>query len=119
MVKCHAKNRSGSPCGHWAMHGQRVCYLHGGRSPQAVRKAAERLRELVDPAISQLAALIDHADSDAVRLSAVKDVLDRAGYRPTIQVQGEQEITIRILREDQPIIGENAYRAFGNGRTND
>jgi hypothetical protein len=101
------------------MHGQTVCRMHGGSSPQALKAAEERLRALVHPAISGLASLIDHADSDSVRLSAIKDVLDRAGYRPSVQVQGEQEIVITIRREDQPISVENAYRAITDGRTHD
>jgi hypothetical protein len=52
---------------------------HGGASPQVKKKAEERIRELVDPALNRLQALIED-DLSGVALAAVKDVLDRAGY---------------------------------------
>lgn len=44
--KCTATNRSGNPCGHWAVRGGTVCAAHGGLAPQ-VRAAAERRLSLV------------------------------------------------------------------------
>jgi hypothetical protein len=55
--------------------------MHGGKSPQALAKAEDRLRALVHPAITGLAELIKQADSDSVRLSAIRDLLDRTGFR--------------------------------------
>lgn len=43
--------------------------------------AEARIQALVDPALTRLGLLIDNADGDSVKLSAVKDVLDRAGYK--------------------------------------
>ena len=42
---CGAKTRTGAPCRQRAMDGGRRCFVHGGRSPQAMRKAAERVAE--------------------------------------------------------------------------
>ncbi len=81
------------------MHGQHVCHMHGGKSPQALAKAEDRLRSLVHPAISRLAQLIDSAESDAVKLAAVRDVLDRTGYKPQEKVQAEHDITITVVRK--------------------
>ena len=63
--------------------------------------AEERLMALADPAITRLAHLIDNADTDAVRLGAVKDALDRAGFKPTEKVQTNHsgDIAITGLRE--------------------
>jgi hypothetical protein len=72
------------------MRGQTVCKMHGGKAPQALRTAAERLAAMVDPALSALAHLVDEAESDMVRLAAIKDVLDRAGYKPVERQQIEQ-----------------------------
>ena len=86
------------------MHGQTVCRMHGGKSPQALAKAEERLKALVHPALTGLAQLVANADSDSVRLSAIKDVLDRCGYRATDhQTNGglpELRVTVLFDRPD-------------------
>jgi hypothetical protein len=45
MSRCSAHNRQGQPCGRQAMAGSPVCDLHGGKSPGARQKAAQRLAE--------------------------------------------------------------------------
>lgn len=42
IERCGATCRDGTPCGRWPAKGQTRCKLHGGGSPQAKRKAAER-----------------------------------------------------------------------------
>lgn len=42
---CSAHNRAGGPCRRRPMKGQDVCMMHGGKSPGAVEKAEERLRQ--------------------------------------------------------------------------
>jgi len=53
--------------------------MHGGRAPQVRAAARLRILGMVNPALHALSKLIETADSDSVKLSAVKDVLDRAG----------------------------------------
>lgn len=53
--------------------------MHGGGAPQVKRKAEERLRELIDPAITRLAELVAQKEFPSVAIAAVKDVLDRNG----------------------------------------
>ena len=43
--KCSGHKTDGSPCPNWAMHGQKVCHAHGGRTRQAKQAAAIRLVE--------------------------------------------------------------------------
>lgn len=40
--RCRGHNRAELPCGRWPMKGQRVCGMHGGKSPGAVEKAQQR-----------------------------------------------------------------------------
>jgi hypothetical protein len=80
--RCRAHNRAGEPCGLSPIRGGMVCQVHGGRAPQVKMAAAERIAEMVDPALNALRKLVDEADQDSVRLSAIKDILDRAGYKP-------------------------------------
>ena len=86
-LRCRAHSaRDGRPCNNRPILGGVVCRIHGGSAPQVKKSARERLDEMVDPAIMELRRLIESADSDAVKLAAVKDVLDRAGYKPREKV---------------------------------
>ena len=40
--------------------------------------------------------LAQTAESEAVRLQAVKDVLDRAGYKPTDKIEQKSDVDARI-----------------------
>ena len=44
-ARCSGHRRDGQPCTQWPIAGQRVCKQHGGKSPQALAKAKERLLE--------------------------------------------------------------------------
>jgi hypothetical protein len=57
---CTARRKNGQPCTRWAINGGMVCIMHGGKAPQVVRKAKERLADLIDP---------DRALREAARLA--------------------------------------------------
>src|SRR5688572_12445417 len=44
-ARCSAHTRAGRPCLQPPMSGQRVCRMHGGKSPGAIERAAERQAE--------------------------------------------------------------------------
>lgn len=100
--RCRAHRGNGEPCSAYAIRGGVVCAVHGGRAPQVKRAADERLRELVDPAIVELERLMTKSDMDSVRLAAVKDILDRAGLKPTEKIDARVlgAFTLRIDRGD-------------------
>lgn len=63
------------------------CKLHGGSTPtgkkhgETLRQAYwERLVEMGDPALAGLLHLVENAETEAVRLGAIRDVLDRIGF---------------------------------------
>jgi len=97
--RCGKKTRAGGKCERWAMHGQNVCYMHGGKSPQALASAEERIKAMVHPALSRLQQLIAHADADGVSLNAIKYVLDYAGFKATEKVttDGRQVIEVEYV----------------------
>jgi hypothetical protein len=114
-LRCTAHNRQGGVCGHWATPGQRVCFLHGSKSPQAVANAEERLKALVHPAITGLQELINNADSDSVRLSAIRDLLDRTGYKPSEKIESTGDTTIRVEYADVVTPKLTPERSNGHG----
>lgn len=100
-VRCSAhSSQTGEPCKRWASHGTTVCTSHGARAAQVRIKAEERLKALVHPAITTLQALLE-ADSDATRLGAVKDVLDRNGFKPADrhEISGPDGAPIHVKAE--------------------
>jgi hypothetical protein len=86
--------------------------MHGGKTPVALEKAAERIRALAAPAITAVADLIQHSDSDATRLAAAKLALELNGFKAKVEVQGEHEVTLRVVRTEQPIVVQT--RALGD-----
>lgn len=88
VVRCTSNKRDGTRCGRWSIRGHNVCLSHGGYLPnvrehaQAVVDAARmRLIGLSDMAIDAIEDIVENATSDAVRLKAATEVLDRAGLK--------------------------------------
>jgi hypothetical protein len=80
-------NRSGERCKAPAIKGGNVCRMHGGSLPGVKKAAKDRLLEMVEPAMIELRKIIDRADtSDADKLRAIQMVLDRAGFRPGVDI---------------------------------
>ena len=99
--KCTAHStRSKQLCERWAMKGQTVCMMHGGKTPQALAKAEAaieradlQLRGLTVPAVDALKRLL-HADSEAAVLGAAKDILDRGGLKAAHRIEVDTEIAV-------------------------
>ena len=53
---------------------------------------------MVDPALARLRKLVD-ARNDAVSLNAVKDILDRTGYKLPERVETDAAVTIKVEYE--------------------
>ena len=107
-VTCLAHSKqTGKPCKQPPIKGGTVCRYHGGAAPQVIKSARRRLNDLVDPAITALTDIIEHPlTPQVVRLAAIKDILDRAGYKSPVQV----EVMSRPALEEQyeRLVAENA-----------
>jgi hypothetical protein len=101
--RCGRRTRAGGRCMLHPMRGQTICRMHGGKAPQNLAKAEERLRALVHPAINEIARIISSGENDSVKLAACRDVLDRCGYKPTVQIESNEDVTIRVIHEEAPV----------------
>jgi hypothetical protein len=70
--------------------------MHGGAAPQVRQAAAARLAALVDPALDTLQRALRSSDL-GVAVRAARDVLDRAGYRASTQVDLNVDEAPRIV----------------------
>lgn len=99
-MKCVATNRQGKRCGRWAIVGGTVCPTHGGAAPQVREAARHRLLAFAPRAIQELERLATGAESEAVRVRAIIDILDRAGLKVAEELAVvPQEATNRQLDE--------------------
>lgn len=92
----HSK-RTGEPCGNWSIRGGNVCRKHGGSVGAVRRRATERLNEASYALAGMLLEIATSGTSEAVRLAAIKDALDRAGLRP------RDEVSIEVKPWEQAI----------------
>ena len=121
QCKAH-RTQGGERCKAWAVRGATVCNAHGGAAPSVRDKARQRLEEAVLPALAQLRRLVDSADSDASKLRAIENVLDRTGYKLPVQIEADNAVTIRVEYEPvevaQARVIEHTIEQLQNGATN-
>jgi len=95
---CSATTRSGKPCRGAAINGGTVCRMHGGAAPQVRRKAAMRLLDLIDPAITTLAQEMENAQFSSDRQRAANSILDRAGVVRVTQTDADMAVQLLVER---------------------
>jgi HEAT repeat protein len=96
---CTAHRTNGDPCRKAPILGGTVCDVHGGRAPQVKASAAQRLADMVDPLLTELFRIAQSGENDAVRLAAIKDALDRAGYKPKEKIDVSVQ-TVKTIDKD-------------------
>ncbi|OBF96340.1 hypothetical protein A5773_13005 [Mycobacterium sp. 852014-52450_SCH5900713] len=103
--RCTAHKHNGDPCMRYAARGANVCRVHGGAAPQVVAKARERLALAADRMARELLGIAAGAESEAVKLAAVRDALDRAGLsaKQSVELSAKEpepweELTLSVVR---------------------
>jgi hypothetical protein len=77
--RCTAHKKNGEQCRNPARRGTNVCDYHGAKAPQVQRKARCRIEKAADRMARELLGIATRAESESVRLAAIRDALDRAG----------------------------------------
>ena len=89
---------------------QRGYELKNKFAHQIEERQKKMLQDCVPGAIMQLQSLVTDAESESVKLGAIKDVLDRAGLKPTEKIRQEishveQASTDELRRELEGLMG--------------
>lgn len=120
---CSAHTKKGTPCRAPAVTGSKVCHRHGAAKGTPGRAAADQLTlsELVNPSLLALRDLIQSpTTSDAAKVSAIRTILERAGYQEAYELsereleQELQKVIDRYLEDDRKRSGmtESQWRAY-------
>lgn len=89
---CAAHKTNGDPCRKQALAGTTVCRTHGGATRHVKAKARVRLEMAADRMAKELLGIAVSEDaSDAVKLAAIRDALDRAGLSAKTAVEVKVE----------------------------
>lgn len=102
--RCSATNRQGNQCGKAAIKGGSVCRMHGGAAPQVQRKAAERLAEARDHALTLLLRQIQSGEIEprtvldaVVKLTEVTETMEgRVSKRVGVEHGDRAEVSERV-----------------------
>ena len=91
---------------------QKGYYLKNKFSKEIHEKTRQMIQDSVPAAINQMRILADSAESESVKLAANKDLLDRAGLKPTERVETqishvEQASTDELVRELEALTAES------------
>ena len=90
--KCIARRTDGEPCQRPALNGAQVCRSHGGAAKQVRNAARIRLENATDRMAKELLNMAtDDNISDATKLRAITEALDRGG----LSIKTEVEITAK------------------------
>lgn len=94
---CSARRTNGEPCRKPALNGSNVCRTHGGAAKQTVNKARIRLQNAAFEMAKELLNMAtDENVSDAVKLKAITEALDRGG----LAVKSSVDVDISVKPHD-------------------
>ncbi|MCV7185428.1 hypothetical protein [Mycolicibacterium murale] len=96
---------------------QTVCRYHGGASKNAKHAAQRRLGEALDIMAKGLLTIAQSAESESVRLAAIKEVLNLGGITAKTSVEVDASVSLKpfqeILAGIAPVTREESRAARG------
>ncbi|MCX6955333.1 MAG: hypothetical protein NTV51_24530 [Verrucomicrobia bacterium] len=98
--RCQGHKKNGDQCKLPPILGATVCRQHGGAAPHIKAAAKARLENAADRVARQLLGMAEDPDmAPAVKLAAIKDVLDRGGLgaRAALDVTHEIPLWQQVL----------------------
>lgn len=111
--RCRAhSSRTGEPCKNIALQAQSTCRFHGGAAKHVKAAARVRLENAADLMAKKLLGIAISGESETVRLSAIRDALDRAGLKPPAEVVLSQGETKPYETVFESIGGDSAAAGF-------
>lgn len=84
--RCVAHKHNGDRCLKAAIKGATVCRTHGGATKHVKNAARVRLENAAELMAKQLLGIAVGAESESVKLAAIRDALDRAGLKAPSEV---------------------------------
>ncbi|MGV0721548.1 hypothetical protein ABQF17_15020 [Mycolicibacterium elephantis] len=116
--RCVGHKKTGERCKNAAILGSTVCRFHGGAAKHVKAAARARLDNAADLMAKQLLRIAIGSESEAVKLAAVKDALDRTlGKAPTTVEIGPtkpyEEVLTDVFDGISPMTREESRRARG------
>jgi hypothetical protein len=109
--RCTAhSSRTRERCRKWAILGGTTCATHGSSTKAAKRKARERLENAADRMARELLRMAtDQNVSDALKVNAIRDALDRGGVGTKLKLKFQPsptkpfwKVSARSSREAEP-----------------
>lgn len=115
-TRCTGRKTNGEPCPNWAMHGQTICYTHGGAAKQNRRAATRNLT------IARAQRMVELSGVDMDPIAHLLDSLHRAAT--LVNVWGVMVATIDEAAGEENeaagrIRGELSYSENANPRDPD
>lgn len=117
--RCSAHNGAKLPCGKWPVKGANVCATHGGSSPLAKAKAAERLEKARLAKIAEREIRRFVPDTGASPMTAILDLVQyQSGVvaywrRKVEEIEDERDLVWGTVYEEEV---ENRFGTFGTIR---
>ena len=116
--RCTAHRKNGQQCRKFAIFGTNVCRVHGEAAKQVKAKAQRRIAMAADSMAREVIGIVkDKNISEAVRVTAIRDALDRAGVSAKTAI--DVEVAVKPWEEIYTKITSGTREDYRRGTQHD